>query len=410
MFFQKETRLYITFVVSLSIAIVAILGILITLFVARTDGLIREENLVKARELYRLIVLTRKWNSLLGGVYAVKTPGTVSNPYLPAPDIEARDGRVLTLKNPALMTREISDLSREDGGVWFRITSLKPLNPDNAPDPFERRALASFDRGEGEVFGTDVLAGRKTFRYMAPLFVERDCLPCHGSQGYAVGEVRGGVSVSFDIEDIEARARNNIASTLALGAAAVLALLALTYIFTRKLLAALAATRARIEHMAITDELTQAYNRRFIMARIEEEFQRSRRMGHALSILILDIDLFKAVNDRYGHATGDTVIREVARRIQGTLRAYDVMARYGGEEFIVLLTGTRLPDALALAERIRARLEAEPIEGIRITGSLGAASLGPEDASIEPVLVRADEGLYAAKRGGRNRVSSPETG
>ena len=97
------------------------------------------------------------------------------------------------------MTREISEYAENSGDFKFHITSLKPLNPDNIPDPFEKKALKSFENGGREHYYQADDAGRTIFRYMAPLYVEKACLTCHAKQGYRTGDVRGGISVSFDI-------------------------------------------------------------------------------------------------------------------------------------------------------------------------------------------------------------------
>lgn len=160
---------------------------------------IEQATLDRARAHFRDIILTRSWNSAYGGVYAEKKGGVESNPYLRNPDIEATDGKIYTLRNPAMMTREISALAEKGGDYRFRITSLRLRNPANAPDDWERAALNEFERGVKEKFATLVQADRREFRYMAPLLVEENCLKCHFDQGYEVGDVRGGISVRFDI-------------------------------------------------------------------------------------------------------------------------------------------------------------------------------------------------------------------
>ncbi len=111
-------------------------------------GLIYQEMLNSARRNFTNIVLMRRWNASYGGVYVFKRPGVQSNPYLENPDITAVDGKVYTLKNPALMTREISELLKKEEGFFFHITSLRPLNPGNEPDAKERAALLAFENGQ----------------------------------------------------------------------------------------------------------------------------------------------------------------------------------------------------------------------------------------------------------------------
>ncbi|MEN9479925.1 MAG: hypothetical protein RLZZ298_1320 [Pseudomonadota bacterium] len=162
-----------------------------------------------ARNMFRMVLLTRLWNSEHGGVYVPVTESTQPNPYLKHPkrDITDNYGRALTLINPAYMTRLISELAKQDEGVIFHITSLKPVNPQNAADDWERIALESFEKGvkESTGFETNERDGLR-HRYMAPLIVVDACLKCHAAQGYRIGDVRGGISVTQRYEPFQAAA------------------------------------------------------------------------------------------------------------------------------------------------------------------------------------------------------------
>lgn len=152
-----------------------------------------------ARNMFRMVLLTRLWNSQHGGVYVVVNDKSQPNPYLKHPrrDITDHHGRTLTLINPAYMTRLIGELAQQDKGVVFHITSLNPVNPVNAPDNWERKALESFENGVKETSGFETLSDDGlVHRYMAPLLVVEACLQCHAAQGYKIGDVRGGISVS----------------------------------------------------------------------------------------------------------------------------------------------------------------------------------------------------------------------
>ena len=166
----------------------------------------------QARILFEQIVITRKWVASHGGglIYVEKTPYIKSNPYLPDPDIIDRTGKIYTKRNPALVTRELSAYASKEGLYWFHITSLKLLNPDNAPDDFEREALTAFEKhSQMEFFRIEGTEGKKVFRYMAPLYIEKECLQCHTGQGYKVGDVRGGISVFLPMDDAEIAIRSN---------------------------------------------------------------------------------------------------------------------------------------------------------------------------------------------------------
>lgn len=164
-----------------------------------------------------------------------------------------------------------------------------------------------------------------------------------------------------------------------------------------------------VQRMAITDPLTGWYNRRYFFTQAQNELDRTLRYGHALSMIMLDIDRFKLVNDTYGHLMGDHVLQAIARRIEKSLRKPDIYARLGGEEFVILLPETGALSAQQAAERIRLTIADQPIATakgpILITISLGVASIhGEQISEVEKLLDMADQALYAAKSAGRNRV------
>jgi diguanylate cyclase (GGDEF)-like protein len=174
----------------------------------------------------------------------------------------------------------------------------------------------------------------------------------------------------------------------------------------------LESTNTRLKEVSFRDEVTHLYNRRFFSIRIEEEVSRYRRFKHPVSVILLDLDGFKAVNDAMGHATGDETLRGVGELLLKHSRGINVVCRFGGDEFAVILVETPKAGAQIYADRIRHVLEYHVFpHGQRISASFGIASL-PEDvgAVAEDLLRAADEALYAAKRAGKNRVSSHEAG
>lgn len=162
------------------------------------------------------------------------------------------------------------------------------------------------------------------------------------------------------------------------------------------------------EHAAKTDELTGLSNRRDILNRLTEEFSRYQRSGRHFSITLIDLDLFKNINDQYGHNAGDDALKQFADLVQSVIRQTDVAARWGGEEFLVLLPDTSLISALTLAERLRSEVAHNPFsfhgQHLPITISAGVCSVAQMD-SIDNMLKQADTQLYSAKEAGRNRIS-----
>jgi diguanylate cyclase (GGDEF)-like protein len=255
-------------------------------------------------------------------------------------------------------------------------------------------APAAFKRGEG-VLGSVATTGRATVIPDAradPRFV------AHPTQGFEVrsviaapliagGEVIGVLSTSSGRERAFTPEDRDLAQLLANCAVPAI-------------------EKSRLGRLAVTDWLTRVYNHRYLGPRLVEEIDRAQRHDEPLSLALLDLDLFKSVNDRFGHEVGDIVLREVVERMRSEVRKHDVVVRRGGEEFVLLMPGTGSAEAYLVAERVRAKVAASPIvfEGgeVKTTVSIGVASWRGESA--EALEQRADAAMYRAKREGRDRV------
>jgi diguanylate cyclase (GGDEF)-like protein len=167
-------------------------------------------------------------------------------------------------------------------------------------------------------------------------------------------------------------------------------------------------TNARLKETSFRDDVTGLYNRRFFSLRLEEEISRFRRFTHPVSVVILDLDGFKSVNDEFGHAVGDETLREIAQILMKHSRGINVVSRYGGDEFAILLVETSKAGARLYADRIRQIVATFPFShGKTVTASFGVASLPDDEAANSEDLFRAaDEALYAAKRAGKNQVAA----
>ncbi len=169
---------------------------------------------------------------------------------------------------------------------------------------------------------------------------------------------------------------------------------------------ALERANAELSIRALTDELTGISNRRHILEQVEQEFSRFQRTHAPFSVLTLDLDYFKQINDHHGHATGDYVLRQVARMLRQQLRRMDGLGRLGGEEFLILLPETRTEQAVDIAERLRQSITGSPMswesQRLTVTTSIGVATAQECDRSISEILLRSDKALYAAKSWGRN--------
>lgn len=175
----------------------------------------------------------------------------------------------------------------------------------------------------------------------------------------------------------------------------------------------LKAQRGMMEEMATRDSLTSLANLRSFRLSLEDEYHRSMRYGEPMSLLMVDLDHFKKINDTYGHRRGDAVLRETARIMVDVMRKVDFVARYGGEEFVVIMPHTGLEGAVKAAERLRASVEDTWFEGLPeagdITISIGVTTLVEGvDVEVDGLIERADEALYRAKVNGRNRVEKAD--
>ncbi|MDH2915975.1 MAG: diguanylate cyclase [Gallionella sp.] len=424
----------------------------------------------QARMLYQQIVLTRSWNASYGGVYVRKQPGMETNRYLyevgpghgekstVVPEITDTNGNVYTLKNPALMSRELSELTAKNADIRFHLTSLKTINPNNAPDDFEMRSLKKFESGLKEASEFSYQEGKNYYRFMAPLYVEQSCLRCHGFQDYKIGEVRGGISLTLpmdnELELLKAGSDRFITTAVILLALVIgIIILGSYYVVTRPLrilqrfannmgtqqqlpdylisrrdevgLLARELTSANTEllvyHEQIserttqleydnrTDPLTGLCNRRHLFSEGGRLYERWRYDGTRIAVLMIDIDHFKRINDKYGHQVGDGVLAETARVVKQQCRPNDLVARYGGEEFVVMLEAPSPGSGVSTARRILQSIIENPINleqgELHVTASIGVAE-GDNLGDFDSALRKADEALYQAKDSGRNRVAT----
>jgi diguanylate cyclase (GGDEF)-like protein len=182
-----------------------------------------------------------------------------------------------------------------------------------------------------------------------------------------------------------------------------------------EMMAELRISLAKLRNLATRDELTGLFNRRVFNSRLREEMDRVGRYKMPLSLVMIDIDRFKTINDRFGHAFGDNVLREIARVGMENCRTTDLFTRYGGEEFAMIVPQTTKQECLQLTERMRKAISDLKIPfdssiSVSITVSIGVASIPEDAATREELFFLADQALYAAKRAGRNRVFGAGTG
>jgi two-component system NtrC family sensor kinase len=232
---SRQARNFLTVMSVLFLAV-----LLLSLFFDLKTTRQRYEELATAvgRSIFQQLVAVRTWSTQHGGVY-VETPQKLRlAPHMEGLSTEAitNDGKVLTRVHPEYITRLISDILTRERGVRIGVTSLKLTNMDNTPDPWETGALHAFEKGKGEQFTVAGSGESAIFRYMAPLRTEEACLGCHGRQGYKLGDIRGGMSVSFSYVPFQKAATKNNRQIYAVHGVFFLVGLALIYFLGRKLI------------------------------------------------------------------------------------------------------------------------------------------------------------------------------
>jgi len=532
---NKYILLSILFLISIFISFY-----LIDVFTKKNVDLQKQILIKQAQTHFKDQVNTRVWNAGYGGVYVKPLKGQKPNPYLRDNILKVDENLTLIKINPAWMSRQLSEISHISG-FHFRITSLKLINPENKATPFEERALNHFEKTKEKEYYE--INEDSEFNYMGALVTTNYCLPCHKHQGYALGDVRGGISVSLDtseyfevISSIETRVillkifvvvflfiifllifkqlrysqklqkevkqrTKEIESTKQLlqqiiDADTSFMVLAEEkhIIYANKTILKFAGFNSiaefrekyrhlsdmfekvegnsnfiqrynngihwieylkkeqdrqklkvrikkdglyryfrpyakeiktddkelslitfdeitneyvkikELEQMASTDTLTKLFNRHKLNDVLEKEMALSSTIASPLSIIFIDIDYFKEVNDTHGHDVGDKVLIDIANIISSTTRVGDIAARWGGEEFMVTLQATDAAHASILAEKLRVAVESFEFAIVgNLTVSLGVTEYRANE-NEESFLKRVDKALYEAKESGRNRV------
>ncbi len=229
------------------------------------------------------------------------------------------------------------------------------------------------------------------------------------------GQIVGSFEVYLDITRYRDELKAIMAASMKLISAVLLFVFGFFYILMRKSVNKLTQAEKSLKLLSITDGLTGIYNRRYLLSRVEEEFERQKRLNEtnksvmSVGYMMVDIDHFKEINDTYGHQCGDSVLKELSNRLSNSLRRYDVIGRYGGEEFLIILPNTEPDEIRRIAERIWKTVREEPFYlnktlSCAVTVSIGISCLSKRDKDIKTAIKRADEALYKAKEMGRDRI------
>ena len=298
-------------------------------------------------------------------------------------------------RKPVLLCGILAGTDAASTLLAMENTTRQPAPPDTSQDVARATAAAGL-HGRGRLLGVIAVTSIAVLALLAAAFSSGSAVAAASGQ---TGGLLGG------------RALTVVTAMLVLGGAFVILRAAISHDDCSSrfdgLHRELESSNARLKEFSFTDEVTGLYNRRFFATRLEDEVSRYSRFNQPLSVVMLDIDGFKAVNDELGHAAGDETLRIVGNVLQRQSRNIDVICRYGGDEFAVLLVETGKDGALLYAERVRRQIEAVAFgHGRAITVSLGVACL-PEDVGPVPedIITASDWALDEAKRAGRNQVA-----
>ena len=314
--------------------------------------------------------------------------------------------------------------------IYFKLASNNPRNPINQADAYELNVLQRFNAGQGGEFREVVTHQASKWLYLAvPVQANSaSCMKCHGQPEEApadllrqygdkagffekLGNKRALISIRVPMAGILAQGRDQARTLILITFLSLAAVYLLIFGFMRRLdmkHQIILDQNLELERLSVTDPLTGLLNRSGFLTMLETRMQEAIRYGTPLALAMLDIDHFKIINDRHGHAVGDAVLKLFSEVLRRNVRSADVLCRWGGEEFIVLLPQQDEAGAVASAEKLRRALESasfSPVESL--SASIGVAEyLAGNDS--QGWIARADQALYAAKAAGRNTVRAAQ--
>lgn len=358
----------------------------------------------------------RQWATKHGGVYVPPTDRTPPNPYLShveRRDVVTTNGMKLTLMNPAYMLRQMTTEFEDTYGVKGKITGKITLNPVNRPDAWELAALERFEKEKiSQVVEQSMIDGAPYMRFMKPMYMSKGCEVCHAVMGFREGDLRGGVSIAIPmtpyLDAMRDTSRSMMVTHLVVWLIGVGGFVAFSLYAWRRHTER-SALLSRLEHGALYDALTGLPNRFLFSDRLNlsmAKFKRDPR--HCFAVCFVDLDRFKNLNDSYGHAMGDELLKAVSDRFRQVLRPSDTVARMGGDEFTFLLDDLNQPrEAYQITERILESVEKPfPINGqsVNVGASIGICLADNKYKSAEEMLRDADTAMYRAKALGKGRI------
>lgn len=358
-------------------------------------------------------IIFRQWNALHGGIYAPVTEKNQPNIYLSSKIVPLRDLTIspdltLTMINPAYMTRQLYELANMQNKISGHLVSLNPINPQNQADSWEIKALSALGQESDEYFEFIEKDGHEFLRMIRSLKTETACLKCHAEQGYKEGDQRGGLSTTLSMDSFhEAAGFHN--RSMIVAHLAIWCIGAMTIYLGYKALAQREAARVEAEEkimqLAHFDPLTGLVNRNLFHDRAKQALGLAKRNHKKVCLLYIDLDHFKPINDNFGHEIGDSVLREVAKRLVKSVRKSDTAARVGGDEFVIIIQGIDdKQDVVPIAQKILKNLQRPFVfkDNECVIGASIGISCFPEDGGdIDTLMKKSDTAMYKVKNQSR---------
>ena len=366
-----------------------------------------------ARNIFQFVELTRLWNARHRTVYVPETEKTPPNPYLEIynRDVITKTGISLTMVNPAYMTRQLAELIKPESGIQFHITSLEPLRPENRADKWEQHALESFERGNHEIYERVTSDSSDVFRYMAPLFVKKPCLQCHIRQGYEIGEIRGGISVTLKSDQIFGHVHKLINREIIKHLSIFVISVILAWLFLEKIrlhwleMESIKKTQDptirnntdELIQLSRNDLATKLLNRKTISEILDNEFNRAAHFLRDLSIIMIKINGLNPILDQYGKATEKEVLTAVSGSIETIIRPTDWASRFSNDHFAIILPETSAKDAHKMVSNLHTAINQLEIssntETLKVTTQIGSASFPDHSQSASSLIEHSIESM-----------------
>jgi len=404
---SEHVRLVWQFFIALALIALIFVTMLYVLVFRLDKELVVNQIKGDTAELASAVHVAWDWNLSHGGVYVLEGPP-------PAGDSSAgSETRRYTFVNHAAMLGEMSEIAGRTGKFKGYLVGMKPDTTRRPRDSWEAAETSKWRTGNVEAASALLSPdGQPIYRALVPLVADAACLQCHRHEGFKVGEAIGAFSLEVPLTAAYAAIRKTKLTTALLYGLSLLALLFVISLLVLRLSSQLKAAYYHIEQTAREDHLTGLPNRRAFREFADMQVALSRRHGWPLTLIMMDIDEFKSVNDKYGHPKGDEMLQEFARTIRENIRGSDVPCRWGGEEFLILLANTPARNATSVWTRLRNLFGGIKVEGVpeTLTVSFGVAQLRTEESLVD-LIDRSDQALLAGKRaGGDTLVFAPGDG